>query len=197
MTSLVDGFTLLLNVLRTVLLVGAIGVAVAAGASWAVRTRRISPFSGAGRLVRTRIDPLFAPMERRLLRAGGMPANAPWWTLFACVAGGVVLLSLLGFVRGQLLGAMAALQAGPRGLVVLLVSWTFALLQLALLVRVVSSWFQLSPYERWVSWAFVLTEWFLAPLRRVLPPFGMVDVSPLVAYFALSLLERLVLSLVV
>ena len=34
-----------------------------------------------------------------------------------------------------------------------------------------------------------LTEWMLRPLRSVIPPLGMFDVSPLVAYFVLVLLE--------
>ena len=189
MTTFLFGLELLIAVLRVVLLAAAAAVAVAAGLSWAVRTRRISPFGGIARFVRTRIDPLFAPMERRIVRGGGLPSHAPWWTLAAVVVSGIVLLSLLGFLRGQLAGVAFAMRNGGRGLYVLLVTWTFGLLQLALFVRVISSWFQLSPYSRWVRWAFVLTEWFLAPLRRVIPSFGMIDITPLVAYFGLQLLE--------
>lgn len=180
-----------LGVLRLVLLAGAMIVAAAAGLSWAARTRRLSPFSGPARFARARIDPLFLPMERKVVRAGGQPAHAPWWTLAAIVVGGIVLLSLLGFVRDQLLGAVFALQGGPRGLYVLVVTWAFAILKLALFVRVISSWFRLSPYSRWVHWSFTLTEWMLRPLRRVIPTLGMVDLTPLVAYFGLSILQSL------
>lgn len=183
----------ILSVTRLVFLAGAVLVAVAAGLSWAARTRRLSPFGGVARLTRSRIDPLFLPMERRILRAGGQPAHAPWWTLAAVVVGGIVLLSLLGFVRSEVLGALYAMQAGPRGLFVLVVSWTFGILKLALFVRVISSWFQLSPYSRWIRWAFVLTEWMLRPLRQVIPTLGMVDLTPLVAYFGLTLLQGLLL----
>ena len=182
-----------LGALRLVLLAGAVFVAAAAGLSWASRTRRLSPFSGVARLTRSRIDPLFLPMERRILRAGGQPAHAPWWTHAAVVVAGIVLLSLLGFVRDEMLGAAYALQAGPRGLLVLVVSWTFGILKLALFARVISSWFQLSPYSPWIRWAFVLTEWMLRPLRQVIPSLGMVDLTPLVAYFGLTLLQGLLL----
>jgi YggT family protein len=182
-----------LGVLRVVLLAGAVLVGAAAALSWAARTRRLSPFSGPARFARARIDPLFLPMERKVVRAGGQPAHAPWWALGAVVVGGIVLLSLLGFVRDQLLGAMVALQSGPRGVYVLAVTWTFAILQLALFVRVISSWFRLSPYSRWVHWSFTLTEWMLRPLRRVIPTLGMVDLTPLVAYFALSILQSLLI----
>ena len=193
MTTLLFGIALLTALLRVVLLATAAAVAVAAGLSWAVRTRRLPPFGGVARFVRKRIDPLFAPMERRIVRAGGMPSHAPWWTLAAVVVSGIVLLSLLGFVGGQLAGASLALRAGGRGLYVLLVTWTFGVLQLALFVRVISSWFQLSPYSPWIRWSFVLTEWFLAPLRRVIPSFGMIDLTPLVAYFGLQLLEAVLI----
>ena len=193
MTTLLFGIELLIRLLRVVLLATAVAVAVAAGLSWAVRTRRLSPFGGAARFVRKRIDPLFAPMERRIVRAGGLPTHAPWWTLAAVVVSGIVLLSLLGFLGGQLAGASLALRSGGRGLYVLLVTWTFGLLQLALFVRVISSWFQMSPYSPWIRWSFVLTEWFLAPLRRVIPSFGMIDLTPLVAYFGLQLLEAVLI----
>ncbi|MDF1504508.1 YggT family protein [Roseisolibacter sp. H3M3-2] len=180
-----------LAVLRAVLLAAAVAVGGAAALSWAVRTRRISPFSGVARLVRGRVDPLFAPMERRVVRAGGQPAHAPLWTLAAVVVTGIVLLSLLGYVREEVARASYALQAGPRGAYVLVVTWTFAVLRLALFARVISSWFRLSPYSPWIRWAFVLTEWMLAPLRRVIPTIGMIDITPIVAYFGLSILQGL------
>jgi YggT family protein len=40
----------------------------------------------------------------------------------------------------------------------------------------------------------VLTDWILEPLRRVLPPFGPLDLSPLVAYFILWIAERVVIG---
>jgi uncharacterized protein YggT (Ycf19 family) len=34
-----------------------------------------------------------------------------------------------------------------------------------------------------------LTDWIVDPIRRILPPLGMIDLSPLVAYFALVALH--------
>lgn len=191
METLYTGAGALAALLRVALFAVAVAVGGAAALSWAVRTRRISPFSGVARLTRARVDPLFAPMERRVVRAGGQPSHAPWWTLAAVVVGGIVLLSLLGFVRDEAARVDFAMRSGPRGAYVLLVTWTFAVLRLALFVRVISSWFRASAYSPWVRWAFVLTEWMLAPLRRVIPMIGMVDVTPIVAYFGLSILQGL------
>ncbi|GJG87928.1 hypothetical protein tb265_31090 [Gemmatimonadetes bacterium T265] len=187
---------LALTLLRSVVVGAAAVVAVLAALSWAVRTRRVNPFGGLGRFVRARVDPLFAPMERRLVRAGGVPTNAPWWTLAAVVVGGMLLLYVLGFVLAQLGALFGAARLGSGPLVYVLISWSFAVLQLALFVRVMSSWFGLSPSSKWVRWAFALTDWIINPLRQVVPPLGMFDVTPIVAYFALSLLERLVLGVV-
>jgi len=70
----------------------------------------------------------------------------------------------------------------------LLIRWTIGLLQIALIVRVISSWVRISPYSRWVRWAFALTEWLLAPLRRIVPPLGMIDITPIVAFFVIQLI---------
>ena len=185
----------LIGVLRIVLFGGGVALAALAALSWSVRTRRINPFSPVARLTRDSIDPLFAPVERRVLRAGGRPATAPWWAVGAFVIVGIVVLSLLSFVLGQLAFAANALGSGA-GIVRLLVTWTFGVLQVALLVRVISSWVQVSPYSKWVRWAFRLTEWFMRPLRQVIPTVGMIDLTPLVAYFVLFyLLQPFVLSL--
>jgi YggT family protein len=172
-------------------LLGAIGVL-----DWLVRTRRISPFSGIARFMRRTVDPLLSPIERRVVQAGGLPASAPLWALGAAVLGGIVFLSLLSFARAQVIAAGAFSRAGPRGVTALVVSWAFQILRIALLVRVISSWVRVSPYSRWIRWSYTLTEPLIRPLRRVIPPIGMIDITPIIAYFALSLAQSLVTGLI-
>jgi YggT family protein len=83
---------------------------------------------------------------------------------------------------------------GGVGLLLLAIRWIFGFLQFALLVRVIVSWFPSLAVRRWVSWSFGATEWMLRPLRRVMPSMGVIDITPVVAYFALWLGERLVTS---
>lgn len=189
-------FDLVLGVARPLLFGAAAALSVVAGIDWLVRTRRISPFSALARFSRDQVSPLFKPVETRIVRAGGNPQSAPWWTLALAVIGGIIFLSLLEFIRDQFLMGMAAAQGGTQGVIYVLLRWTFQILRLALMVRVISSWIQVSPYSKWVRWAFVLSEPILGPLRRVIPPLGMVDISPIVAFFGLSLVESLVLGLV-
>jgi YggT family protein len=177
-------------VARVVLLAAAVVVTGVCAVDWAVRTRRISPFSGVARFFRGSIDPLLAPIEQRIVRRGGIPSNAPWWALAAVVVGGILLIWLLGFVRVQVQSIAFAASTGPRGILRLVVSWVFGILQIALFARVLMSWFRPSPSRWWVRWSYALTEPYLRPLRQLIPPIGgTLDVTPILAYFALSLLS--------
>lgn len=196
MNSVVIALDLLHGVLRVLVFAAAVATAGLAALAVAVRTRKLSPFGGPARLVRQISDPVFGPMERRVVRAGGQPAHAPWWTLAAVVVAGLALLALVGFLRDELAGAAFALSAGPRGLAALLLSWAFALLRLALLVRVLGTWFSQGRFSPWTRWAYPLTDWFMVPLQRVVPTLGMIDITPIVAYFGLGLLQSVVIRTV-
>jgi YggT family protein len=166
----------------------AVLAAIVALIDWLVRTRKINPFSGIARFFRRFVDPMMAPVERRLVRSGGQPSSAPWWTLVVVVVGGLLLVTLLNFLT-RFFADLAFGFSSPGRLGVMVVSWIFSILRIALIVRVVSTWFQVSPYSRWIRWAYVLTEWMLAPLRRIIPMFGPIDISPIVAFLLLSLIQ--------
>lgn len=193
MNSFVNAFDLLLAGARIVVFAAGVLAAVVFGLDWLARTRRISPFSGLARFTRRTIDPLIAPVERRVLRFGGNPASAPLWALAAVVVGGIILLSLLGFLRDQVVLTVAASQMGGRGMLMLAVRWTFGILRIALILVVLSSWVGGGRHSRWLGWAFRLTDPILVPLRRVIPTIAMIDITPIVAYFGLALLEGVVL----
>jgi YggT family protein len=193
-TGLLAALDVTIRLARVVFLVSALVVTMVCVTEWAVRTRRVSPFSGIARFFRNSIDPLFAPVERRIVRSGGIPSNAPWWVLAAVVFGGIAVIWLLGFIRDQVMAAAYAAGGGGRGMLRLAVGWLFGVLQIALFVRVISSWFRASS-SRWIHWAYVLTEPMLRPLRRIIPPIGGgLDLTPLVAYLLLSLLSSFLLS---
>lgn len=192
-------FLLLLESIRRLLGAGflALGavLAVICAVDWLVRTRRLNPFGGVARFFRQSVEPLMAPVERQIVRAGGVPTSAPWWALGAAVLGGIVFLSLFDFVRSQVAGFYYASQTGSRGVLRILISWTFEIVRLALIVRVISSWVRVSPYSRWVRWAYTLSEPILRPLRQIVPTLGMIDITPIIAYLLLGLLERFVMGL--
>ena len=195
METFLLGVDAVIQILRTALL----SIAVVFGAicvlDWAVRTRKISPFNSVARFCRTTIDPFIAPIERRVIRAGGTPASAPLWTLAAVVIGGILLLTLLDAVRIEVIRTIVASQEGSAGIFHLLLSWTFTILRFALIVRVISSWLPISPYSPWIRWSYALSEPILAPLRRVVPNLGGLDITPILAYFLLGIVESVLFRL--
>lgn len=174
----------------------AIVALVLAVAAWAVQARKISPFSQLARTIRRLTDPLLAPLEKRLVRSGRRVDNAPWWLLGGVVVGGLLLIALVDFVLEQVLATMSAASAGPQAVLVLLVIWTFSLLRFALLVRVLSSWIPVSPLNPIIRVSRRLTEWMLHPLRSLIPMVGMFDLTPLIAWFLLGIIQRVVVSMI-
>lgn len=190
-------FILLLHFLRIPLQIG-IGIALAAVAvlaawAWLERTRRLNPFGAPARMARNYLDPVLRPVDRLVARFGAPRSNAPWWALLAVLLFGALLLGVLDFVRDTLSTLYYATHQGPYSLLRLAVSWTFSIFQLALMLRVILSWVG-GYYSRVGRIAHGMTEWFLGPLRRALPTIGMVDISPIVAWFLISVLRSLVLS---
>jgi YggT family protein len=65
-------------------------------------------------------------------------------------------------------------------------------LYIALLIRVFSSWFNVgptSPFFPILNIVYQVTEPILAPIRRVLPRLGMLDLSPMVALLLLTFIR--------
>jgi len=189
--SMLVTYATIVGVIKTVLLYGAGVVALVAAFDWAVRTRRISPFSRTARVIRGRVDPLVAPIERVVVRAGGVPSAAPWWALAVVVVGGIALIGVLDLL-GNILYQVITIGQQPREAPLILLSWAFSIVRLALIVRVLSSWLPIPPFSRWIRWSYVLTDWMIVPLRRVIPSIGMIDITPIIAWFGLSLIQRLV-----
>jgi YggT family protein len=196
MNGVVVAFDQGLIVLRYALFGLGVVAAGICGIDWLARTRRLNPFGAVARFCRASVDPLLAPVERAVVRAGGVPSSAPWWGLVSVIVGGIVVITLVNALRTLLFSALYAASTGPTGIARLLIAWTFEFLEVALIVRVVSSYVRVSPYSAWVRWAYASTEWLLRPLRRIVPMGGMFDFTPIVAYFILWLAERAVVGLI-
>jgi YggT family protein len=181
--------------LRSVFFTGGVALAVIATADWAVRTRRLNPFGGVARFMRTRVDPRLVGVERQVLRAGGRTTATPWWALVLYAVVALLVLAALNMIADLVRQAALATSLGGMGVLLLAVRWTFGFLQFALLVRVLSSWLPRLGASRWIRWSYGATEWMLRPLRGLIPSIGVIDVTPIVAYFALQLVQYLVESI--
>jgi YggT family protein len=76
------------------------------------------------------------------------------------------------------------------GLLLNFVQILVLILQFAIIGRSVLSWFPIDPRSPLVSVLNEITEPILAPLRRVVPRIGMIDITPMVAIFVLYIIQR-------
>jgi len=74
------------------------------------------------------------------------------------------------------------------------INFFFEALSLAVLARVLLSWFQVDPHNQLVQLLYQITEPILGPFRRFVPPLGMIDISPIVALLVLQLAQRVILG---
>ncbi len=184
-----------ITLLRVMLMVLAILVAIVCLVDWAVRTRRVSPFNGLARFFRSTVDPFIAPVERRVVRAGGLPSSAPLWALAVVVIGGFLVLTFFEFLISQLATAAMLAGSGPIGIARLIITAAFALFRIAIIVSVIASWLPISQFSPWIRWSYRLSEPVLRPIRQFVPSLGGLDISPLIAYFLLGLIESAVLHI--
>lgn len=79
------------------------------------------------------------------------------------------------------------------------ISALFTVFIIVIFIRILLSFLPTAPGSRWsrALWDFVhqSTEWFLGFFRRIIPPLGMFDLSPIVALLVLYILRSLILTL--
>ncbi len=79
------------------------------------------------------------------------------------------------------------------------VSALFTVFIIVILIRILMSFVPMAPGSRVTRafWDFIhqSTDWYLNIFRRMIPPLGMFDLSPIVAIIVLYILNSFVLSL--
>jgi YggT family protein len=188
-------FAVLDLVARTIVVLALVYASVVALTHWALRNRRINPFGAWPRMVRKVSDPVLLPLERRVIRSGGNPQDAPLWLVGLVIGCGLLLLSVTHWLIGTAAGLRMLAGGGPRVWLRVLASAVFTVLMAAILIRVIASWLGIGPYRRWMRPIMALTSWLIDPIRRLLPPFGMLDFSPIVAWLVLYVVRGFVLGM--
>ena len=152
----------------------------------------LNPFGWMARTVRRLTDPLVNPVRRGLARAGLDPKIAPLITILIAILLGYIAVQLVWAVLFTLSGILISLQ---RGAIILLVGYSLygllAVYSLLIFMRIVFSWgvSSINPVLRFLIRA---TEPVLGPFRRLIPPLGMFDISPIVVLLLIRLLQEAV-----
>ena len=77
-----------------------------------------------------------------------------------------------------------------------LIDILFRLYEAIIIARVIISWIRVDEYHPVVQWIYRLTEPLLEPIRRMLPTGRIgIDFSPFLLLLALSLVRRMVFTL--
>lgn len=154
---------------------------------WAVKNGHLQPFSAFATGTRRMADPVIKKVERAILSRGGNPVNAPYFLFWGVLLGGLALIGLVQWLVGTIYQMTVVSAYGSRGIIAMVLNGVFSLLMLAIFIRVISSWFSISPYSKFMRVVHGLTDWLIDPLRKVIPPLGMIDIVPMVTYFMLYL----------
>lgn len=79
--------------------------------------------------------------------------------------------------------------------IVRIVNVLFQVYYWLIFIRIILSFIRHNPYQPLIRFIYEVTEPWLSIFRRFIPPVGMIDFSPIVAFFALEILRQLVVAL--
>jgi len=79
--------------------------------------------------------------------------------------------------------------------IVQLVDLVFEVLVWLIIIRCVLSFVRHDPYQPIIRFIYDVTEWVMAPFRKIIPTAGMIDFSPIIAVLAVELVRRIVMRL--
>lgn len=82
----------------------------------------------------------------------------------------------------------------PFPIVSLTVRIVIGAIIIAMLIRAFASWFRIDERYAFIRFCAYMSDPFIRPLRRYVPPVGMIDLSFLIAWFLLGTLEVLLLQ---
>jgi YggT family protein len=152
----------------------------------------LNPFSRPVIMIRRWTDPMVNPVRRPVVQMGFSPNVAPLVVILVAILLGYFASQFIGKVLFTVSGLIASAAArAPISFVGFIIFGTLAIYSLMIFARIVISW-GASPHNRLLHFLIRATEPLLAPFRRIIPPLGMIDISPIVVLFLLDLLQRAV-----
>jgi YggT family protein len=181
------------DILRFLLEIGSslFGAALLARA-W-IHAVRLHPFNPMSQAIHQATNWLILPL-RKLLPAG---KTIDWASLVAALLVAMLYLILMWVVSTGTLPPPSLLAAVVGAAVVTMARWALNLIVWMTLIQAVLSW--VNPLAAVMPVLRTLTEPLLLPIRRIMPQFGSLDLSPIalliLAQVAMMVLNRISFSL--
>jgi YggT family protein len=155
----------------------------------------LNPFAWTSRTIRRLTDGLVMPVRSGLRNLTIDPKFAPLVVILIVILLGFFFLQLVGTIATTVAGILIALQS--RAIVAVIGFILYGLISLyilLILIRIVFSWGMVSYSNRLMRFLVDVTEPLLGPLRRIIPPLGWMDISPIVAFIILFLFQQAILG---
>jgi len=151
----------------------------------------LNPFSTPVLFVRRWSDPFINPVRRGLLSFGFPPNAAPLVTILIAILLGYFAISIFGDLIETLVNVSISARRGrPVALIGSLLYGALGIYATLIFIRIIFSWGQVSHSNRIMRFLVNATEPLLGPLRRIIPPLGFMDISPIVAFILIWLFQR-------
>ena len=149
-----------------------------------------NPFGWTSRTLRRLTDPFVIPVRGALRQVGIDPKFAPLVVILVSILLGYFLLQLVATIAMTVTGVITSLQTGA--IISVLGFILYGLISFYILLvfmRIIFSWGMVSYSNRIMRFLVNATEPLLGPLRRMIPPLGPFDISPIVAFIILWLFQ--------
>ncbi len=153
----------------------------------------LNPFGWSSITIRRLTDPMIGPVRRTLARMAVDPKYAPIVAVLAAVLLGWFALQLVSSIANTAAGIMVSL--GAHSLIATLGYLLYGLLglySLMIFIRIIFLWGAVGYNNRLMRFLINATEPLLSVLRRRVPPVGAFDISPIIAFVIVWLLQAAV-----
>jgi YggT family protein len=160
-------------------------------ANWA----DLNPFAWSSLTIRRLTDPFIGPVRRALVRFGIDPKYSPLVVILITILLGWFVLQLVQTLATTVAGLFASIQRGAVGSALGFILYGLISIYILLIfVRIIFSLAMVSYTNRLMRFLVDVTEPLLGPLRRIVPPVGAMDISPIVAFLILWLFQQAIVG---
>ena len=155
-----------------------------------------NPFSWLAVTLRRATEPVLLPV-RAMLRGFRLdPKVAPFIAVILIIVTGYMVIQVAGSVLNTIAGIIFAVSSRQLGAPVAVAGYLLfgflGLYTLVIFIRIIFSFVAVSYGNPLMRFLYRTTEPLLGPLRRMVPPVGMFDISPIVAFIILWLCQAAV-----
>jgi YggT family protein len=151
----------------------------------------LNPFSWASRTIRRLSDSVVMPARRALIGLGVDPKFAPLVVILIAILLGWFFLWLTEEVVATLIGLIISFKAAnPIMGLGYIIYGALSVYTVFIFMRIVFSWGMVSYSNRLMRFLVNTTEPLLGPLRRIIPPLGIMDISPIFAFIIVWLFQQ-------